>query len=254
MACVRMARLTVAEKAELWERWRQGESLSEIGRSLGRLPATVFHVVAGEGGIPPAPRRRSRLALTAYEREHISRGLATGWSVRRISRELGRSASTVSREVRRHGGRQQYRAAVADRRAWARGRRPKRCRLAIRPRLRAVVASKLAAHWSPQQISGWLTRVYPGDPEMHVSHETIYLSLFVQSRGVLKKAPLAHLRRRRTFRRSRRASTAGQGRGQIVDVVSIRQRPAAVEDRAIPGHWEGDLLSGAANSHIATLV
>ena len=254
MTCVRRARLLPREKADLWSRWQRGESLSEIGRALGRVPGTVFHIVAAHGGIPPAARHRSRLALTPGDRESISRGLATGWSLRRISRDIGRAASTVSREVRRHGGRRGYRAAAADSRAWARGRRPKRCRLAMRPALRAIVATKLAAQWSPQQIAGWLRRTFPDDPELHVSHETIYLSLFVQSRGVLKKALRAHLRRRRTFRRSKHASTAGQQRGQIIDAVSIRERPGAVEDRAVPGHWEGDLLTGAANSHIATLV
>ena len=169
-----------------------------------------------------------------------------------MGRRLGRAASTVSREVRRHGGRRGYRAAVADTRAWARSRRPKRCRLATRLALRDAVATKLAVEWSPQQIAGWLRHAYPDDPEMHVSHETIYLSLFVQSRGVLKKALVAHLRQRRTYRRPKCA--ARHPAGHIVDAVSIRERPATVEDRAVPGHWEGDLLVGARNSHVATLV
>ena len=254
MARVRRPRISATEKAEVWERWKRGESLSDIGRALDRIPGAVHHVVSAHGGIPPRPRQRSRLALSLAEREEISRGLATGCSLRQISARLSRVPSTVSREVRRHGGRTRYRAAVADARAWAQARRPKPCRLATSPSLRALVAEKLAADWSPQQIAGWLKERFSDNPLMQVSHETIYLSLFVQSRGVLKKALIAHLRRRRTMRRSKRASTAGQRRGQIIDAVSIRERPAEVDDQAVPGHWEGDLLSGGRNSHIATLV
>jgi IS30 family transposase len=244
--------LSAEQKAEVWRRWRQGESLQTIGQALGWATKCMHYVVARAGGRPPAPRRRSRLALTAREREEISRGLASGDSLRAVGRHLGRAPSTVSREVRRHGGRQTYRAAAADARAWDRSRRPKPCRLATRPALRALVAAKLALEWSPQQIAGWLRHVYPDNPDMYVSHETIYLSLFVQSRGVLKKALTAHLRQRRTYRRPKNAP-AHPG-GHIVDAVSIRERPATIEDRAIPGHWEGDLLVGAANSHVATLV
>ena len=245
-------RLTAAQKAELWRRWRQGESLNAIGRALGRIPKMVHYIVAGAGGIPPVSRQRARQALTLSEREAISRGVARGVSLRQISRELGRVPSTVSREVRRHGGRRRYRAAAADRRAWACGRRPKRCRLALHPALRDAVAAKLALEWAPQQIAGWLRQAYPTDPTMRVSHETIYLSLFVQSRGVLKKALMAHLRQRRIYRRPKVA--AAHPGGHIVDAVSIRERPATVEDRAVPGHWEGDLLVGSRNSYIATLV
>ena len=245
-------RLTAAQKTELWRRWRHGESLNAIGRALGRIAKVVRYEVARTGGIPPAARQRSRLALTLPEREAISRGLASGTSVRQISRQLRRAPSTVSREVRRHGGRRRYRAATADAAAWARGRRPKRCRLATYPALRDAVATKLALEWSPQQIAGWLRQAYPDDPTMHVSHETIYLSLFVQSRGVLKKALQAQLRQRRTIRRPRAA--APKTGGYIVGAVSIRERPATVEDRAVPGHWEGDLLVGSRNSYIATLV
>ena len=245
-------RLTAAQKTELWRRWRQGESLNAIGRALGRIAKVVRYEVARTGGIPPTARQRSRLALTLSEREAISRGLASGTSVRQISRQLCRAPSTVSREVRRHGGRRRYRAATADAAAWARGRRPKRCRLATYPTLRAAVATKLAQKWSPQQIAGWLRQAYPDDPTMHVSHETIYLSLFVQSRGVLKKALQAQLRQRRTMRRSRAA--APKTGGYIVGAVSIRERPATVEDRAVPGHWEGDLIAGARQSYVATLV
>jgi IS30 family transposase len=171
-----------------------------------------------------------------------------------MARVLGRSASTVSRELSRNGGYDRYRAALADETAWARARRPKRCKLAEHPQLRAAVAGKLRLSWSPEQIAGWLKRAHPADEAYCVSHETIYRSLFVQARGVLKKELLGHLRSRRTIRRSRRAGANGDSRGQITDLVSIRQRPAAVEDRAVPGHWEGDLLSGSKNSYIATLV
>jgi IS30 family transposase len=254
MQRVRRSRMTVSDKAAIWDRWKRGKSLSEIGRAIGRIPGAVFHVVRARGGIPPAPRCRSSQALTVGEREEISRGLATGVSFRQIGARLGRPTSTVSREVGRHGGRRWYRAAVADADAWDRALRPQLCRLAQHPSLRAQVAEKLDADWSPQQISGWLKRTHPKDPDMQVSHETIYLSLFVQSRGVLKKALIRHLRRRKTMRRSQHATTAGQTRGQIIDAVSIRERPACIEDRAIPGHWEGDLLAGKSNSHIATLV
>ncbi len=211
----------------------------------------VHYVVAGAGGIPPVPRQRAPQALTLPERETISRGLASDTSLRQIARTLGRAPSTVSREVRRHG-RRRYRAADADRQAWARGRRPKRCRLATHPALRDAVATKLTLEWAPQQIAGWLRWAYPDDPTMHVSHETIYLSLFVQSRGALKKALVAHLRQPRSYRRPK--PVAAHPAGHIVDAVSIRDRPATAEDRAVPGHWEGDLLVGARNSYVATLV
>ena len=254
MRNVRRPRVSAAEKAELWARWKRGESISDIARALGRIPGAVFQVLSTHGGMAPAPRQRSRLALSVAEREEISRAVASGASFRQISRQLQRAPSTISREVHRHGGRRRYRAGMADARAWRAARRPKRCRLAKGPALRLVVAEKLAADWSPQQIAGWLKVAYPADSAMQVSHETIYRSLFVQSRGVLKKELIAHLRRRRTMRRSQHATTAGQRRGQIVDAVSIRERPAEVEDRAIPGHWEGDLMTGARNSHVATLV
>jgi IS30 family transposase len=171
-----------------------------------------------------------------------------------MARLLGHSPSTVSREISRNGGYDRYRAAQADEKAWVRSRRPKRCKLANNPRLRQAVARKLRLHWSPEQIAGWLKRAHPEDEYYHVSHETIYRSLFVQARGVLKKELLRHLRSRRTIRRSKRAGLNGDRRGQITDLVSISERPAAVEDRAVPGHWEGDLLSGSKNSYIATLV
>jgi IS30 family transposase len=211
-------------------------------------------VLLPRGGIPPAARRRSRLALTLAEREDISRGIASDSPLREIARRLDRAASTLSREISRHGGRPAYRALDADRRAWDSALRPKKCLLAGNRKLRDIVASKLILDWSPEQISGWLETQYPDDESLRVSHETIYRSLFIQARGVLKKELLDQLRSKRRMRRSRHASASGQSRGQIVDAVSIRERPAEVEDRAVPGHWEGDLLAGAKNTYIATLV
>jgi IS30 family transposase len=245
---------TAAEKTELWERWQRGESLKAIGRAFGKPSSSIYNQVAPHGGIRPAPRRRSRLALTLSEREEISRGVAVHQSARSMARLLGRSPSTVSRELKRNGGYDGYRAAPADEQAWARSRRPKPCKLATSPWLRRAVASKLRLNWAPEQIAGWLKRANPKDECNRVSHETIYRSLFVQARGALKKELLGHLRSRRTIRRSKQAGLNGDGRGQIKDLVSIRERPAAVEDRAVPGHWEGDLLAGSENSYIATLV
>jgi len=242
-------------KKELWERWKAGESISDIARALKKPPGSIHGVLKATGGITPPQRRRPGWALTLAEREEISRGLAAGDSFfRTIAAKLGRCASTVSREVARNGGRNNYRALKADERTWERARRPKRCLLARNGLLRDVVARKLKEDWSPQQISGCLRRRYPNDEAMYVSHETIYRTLFVQARGALKKELLTHLRSSRMMRRTRCASTSGQQRGQIKDAVSIRERPPEVADRAVPGHWEGDLLSGARNTHIATLV
>lgn len=246
--------LSQEQKVELWRRWKAGETLSEIGRALGKHAASVFGVVAAKGGFAPAPRSRRPGSLSLAEREEISRGLVEGRSFTQLGRDLGRAVSTISREVARNGGCRTYRASRAEERALDRARRPKPCRLAFSPALCKLVAGRLSEQWSPQQIAGWLKARYPGDPSMNLSHETIYKSLFIQARGVLKKELLAHLRSRRIMRRGRTATTAGQTRGRIVDAVSIRDRPAEIEDRAIPGHWEGDLLSGARNSHIATLV
>jgi IS30 family transposase len=245
---------TAAEKTELWDRWQRGESLKAIGRAFGKPSSSIYFQLAPHGGIRPAARHRSRLALTLSEREEISRGVATHQSARSLAMKLGRSPSTVAREISRNGGYDRYRAAPADEAAWTRTRRPKRCKLAENPQLRRSVARKLRLNWSPEQIAGWLKHVHPGDTSQHVSHETIYRSLFVQARGVLKKELLQHLRSKRTIRRSKHASEHTDRRGQIPDLVSIRQRPAAVEDRAVPGHWEGDLLCGSKNSYIATLV
>ena len=245
---------TAAEKSELWDRWQRGESLTAIGRTFGKPSSSIHNQVAPYGGIRPAARRRSRLALTLSEREEISRGLATHQSARSMARLLGRSASTVSRELKRNGGYDDYRAAWADEQAWGRARRPKRCKLANSPWLRRAVARKLRLNWSPEQIAGWLKRVHPHAESYSVSHETIYRSLFVQARGVLKKELLGYLRSKRTIRRSQRVDPNGLKPGRIKDLVSIRARPAAIEDRAVRGHWEGDLLAGSKNSYIATLV
>ena len=246
--------LSTVQKSELWRRWKAGQSLHEIGRAFGKEHSSIRCLVARHGGIVPAVRRRSVLALTVIEREGISRGLASGASLRKIAQLLERAASTVSREVARHGGRPEYRANEADQRAWDSALRPKRCLLAIREQLQGIVASKLLLDWSPEQISGWLTTQYPSDESMRVSHETIYRSLFIQARGVLKKELVAHLRSKRRIRRSQHSRIFKDARGQIAEAISIRERPAEIEDRAVPGHWEGDLLSGSKNSHIVTLV
>jgi IS30 family transposase len=240
---------TAAESAEIWDRWRRGEGLKSIGRVFGKTSSSIFAHIRPSGGIRPFPRRRSRLALTLAEREEISRGLVHGHSLRRIACSLGRAPSTVGREIARNGGSGPYRAAASDRRAWDRARRPKRCKLAVHDQLRQAVAAKLERNWSPEQIAGWLKRTHPEDCQ--VSHETIYRSLYVQARGVLKKELLLHLRSRRSIRRSRHATQKGR---HILNAVSIRKRPASIEDRAVPGHWEGDLLCGSKNSNIVTLV
>ena len=245
---------TVGERRELWERWKRGESVSDVGRALDRAPSSIHGAIRVYGGVPPRERRRSRLVLSAAEREEISRGVAAGESARRIAVRLGRASSTIARELGRNGGRRGYRAADADQQAWERAQRPQHCKLARDRVLAGVVATKLEQDWSPQQIAGWLKLEYPEDETMRVSHETIYLTLFVQARGALKRELLVHLRRTRSIRRPRAATRGNTGQGQIVDAVSIRERPAEAEDRAVPGHWEGDLLAGAGNSHIATLV
>jgi len=240
-----------SERRELWGRWKQGQGLVEIARALSRPTPSVQNIVTRGGGIAPPVRRRSARVLQLQEREEISRGLAGGMTIRRIAKQLGRAASTVSREVRRHDGIEGYRACEADRGAWDRARRPKRCKLAQRRRLQRAVARKLARNWSPQQVSAWLERRYAGDETMRVSHETIYRKLFIQARGALKKELLGHLRSGRQMRSS---TKPGQGGGQISEAISIRERPAEARDRAVPGHWEGDLLCGGKSTQIATLV
>src|SRR5467141_518105 len=246
--------LSATQKSDIWCRWKAGQSLHEIGRAFGKPHTSIHCLLSHHGGIVPAARRRSLLVLTAAEREDISRGLASGSSLRDIAKRMERAASTVSREVARHGGRPEYRAKEADEQAWESALRPKRCLLAIHVKLQQIVASKLILDWSPEQISGWLKIQYPEDESMRVSHETIYRSLFIQARGVLKKELIGHLRSKRRIRRSQHSRVRGQSRGQIVDAISIRERPAEIEDRAVPGHWEGDLISGSKNSHMVTLV
>jgi len=245
---------TPDQRTELWERWRRGESLKSIGRAFEKTSSAIYLVLSRTGGIQPPPRKRSTRALSLTEREEISIGLAIGLSIRAIATKLNRAPSSISREVGRNGGREHYRATSAEARALDDARRPKQCKLATNSRLRRLVAKKLKLNWSPEQIAGWLKREHSHDEAIQVSHETIYRSLFVQARGVLKKGLTAHLRSRRTIRRSKHATSKGDARGQIVDAVSIRERPASVEDRAIPGHWEGDLISGSSSSYIATLV
>ena len=245
---------TAAECAELWRRYKTGESILAIGRALGRGGSAVHRVLQCTGGIAPPERRRSLRALSLAEREEVSRGIAAGETIRAIARTLHRAPSTISQEVSRHGGRERYRAARADLAAWESACRPKLCLLAKNRELQRIVAVKLMEDWAPQQIAGWLKDEYPDDPGLWVSHETIYKSLFVQARGALKKELIGHLRSKRRIRRSRHATDRGAGRGEIVDAISIRERPAEVEDRAVPGHWEGDLVEGSRGTFIATLV
>ncbi len=254
MMRARRWKLSAPQRAEMWSRWKAGESLNAIGRALGKDHVVIQLLLARHGGIAPAARRRSPITLTLAEREDISRGIASGHSLRAIAQHLQRAVSTVTREVARHGGRAQYRANEADQQAWESALRPKPCLLATHSRLQEMVASKLMQDWSPEQISGWLKQHYPSDESLRVSHETIYRSLFIQARGALKQELVRHLRWQRRIRRSRHASIHGHSQGRIVDAISIRERPAEVEDRAIPGHWEGDLLRGTRNSHVATLV
>lgn len=250
----RWSAFTDAELALVWRRWREGVRVDRIARELDRSTPAVKYLVVKRGGISPAARRRSPTALSAAEREEISRGLAAGRSMRQIAAGLERAPSTVSREIRRHGGATEYRAAAADAEAWRRAERPKLCRLAEHPRLRRIVETKLRADWSPQQIASWLMDSFPGDGTLHVSHETIYRTLYVQARGALKRELVSHLRRSPGYRRSRQAAHAPDGRGQIVDALPISARPPEAADRAVPGHWEGDLLAGDKWSNIATLV
>lgn len=245
---------TKAERRELWRRWYEGESLPSIARALDRLTGSVREFFLRFGGIEPPCRKRREGSLTLEEREEISRGLAEGLSCRAIAKEMGRAPSTISREVDRNGGRESYRASKADQRAWERAKRPKTCKIANEPKLRRLVASKLRKGWSPAQISGWLKARFTTASRLYVSHETIYRTLFVQARGALKKELIAHLRSKRVMRRAKSSSLRGKGRAQIVDAVSIRERPAEADDRAVPGHWEGDLLLGSRTHAVATLV
>ena len=245
---------TEEQKALMWDRWKKGDSLGSIARLFDRHHPSIERIIREHGGIRPPERRRSPCALTLAEREEISRGIATGCSIRSIAASLSRAPSTISREIKRNGGQRGYRASQADQAAWGRAHRPKTCKLVENRALARIVARKLQLEWSPEQIAGWLKHTYPDDERYQVSHETIYKSLFIQARGALKKALLQHLRRTRMMRRSRHHSQKTADHGRITDTVSIRERPASVEDRAVPGHWEGDLLFGGRNSQIATLV
>ena len=247
-------RYTDSQKAVIWDRWQEGESLHQIARLFDRHHSSVRGILAETGGIRPPTRRRSPRALNLAEREEVSRALVAGHSIRSIAAAQGRAPSTISREIRRNGGVERYRASHADQAAWDRAHRPKACKLALHPALAKRVADKLQQQWSPQQIAGWLMHTYPNDATCQVSHETIYRTLFIQSRGALKKELLEHLRRTRAMRRSRHHTQKTADHGRISDTISIHERPASVEDRAVPGHWEGDLLCGSGNSQIATLV
>ena len=243
-----------SQKAVMWERWKKGDSLQQIAQLFDRNHSSIQRILAETGGIRPAPRCRSRRALTLAEREEISRAVVMGRSIRSIAERLGRAPSTISREIKRNGGQAGYRANQADQSTWDRARRPKTCKLVQNRAAAQLVADKLQMLWSPQQIAGWLKRSFPDDMSYQVSHETIYRSLYIQARGALKKELLTHLRRTRAMRRSIHHTLKTGNRGRIVDAVSISERPATVEDRAVPGHWEGDLLCGSKNTQIATLV
>jgi len=245
---------TASQKALMWERWRKGESLQQIAQLFDRNHSSVSRILAETGGIRPSQRCRSKSALSLAEREEISRALVMGQSVRSIAATLSRAPSTISREIKRNGGLSGYRATQADQAAWDRAVRPKTCKLVRNRKLACVVADRLQRQWAPQQIAGWLKHTYPCDEDYHVSHETIYRSLFIQARGALNKELLQHLRRTRAMRRSRHHTQKADNHGRITDTVSISERPASVEDRAVPGHWEGDLVFGDINSQIATLV
>jgi IS30 family transposase len=242
------------QKAIMWDRWQKGDSLNEIARIFDRSHSSISGILSLTGGIRPAKRTRSHLSLTLSEREEISRGIASQESLRSIAYRLGRAPSTISREIKRNNGDHDYRATQADQAAWDRSKRPKRCKLDGNHLLIKTISSKLQLNWSPQQIAGWLKREYSTEEHNQVSHETIYRSLYVQARGVLKKELIQYLKTQRIMRRSKHSSLKGSGLGQITNTISISERPASVADRAIPGHWEGDLICGSKNSQIVTLV
>ena len=245
---------TETQKALMWDRWKKGDSLQQIAQLFDRNHSSIQGIFVESGGIRPAQRHRSRLALTLAEREVISRALVAGQSIRSIATSLGRAPSTISREIKRNGDQESYRASHADQAAWDRTRRPKICKLVGNRTLAHIVAGKLQMQWAPEQIAGWLKHTYPDDESYQVSHETIYRSLYIQARGALKKELVQHLRRTRVMRRSRHHTQKTDNHGRITDAVSISERPATVADRAVPGHWEGDLICGSGNSQIATLV
>jgi len=248
-------RYTESEIDLMWERWQQGDDLHTIARLFNcNFHTSVQRIFSSCGGIKPIKRKRSSMALSMAEREEISLGLAQKQSLRYIAKNLGRSPSTVSREVSRNGGVENYRAFKADKMAWERALRPKPCKLAGNRSLIKIIVRKLKLFWSPEQISGWLKRQYPDDERLHVSHETIYRSLFIQARGVLKKELMQYLRTQRVMRKPKKVTLKGKNLGSIPNAVSISERPASIEDRAVPGHWEGDLIEGKQGTYIATLV
>ena len=246
--------LSETTKEGIWELRAKGLSDREIGRRLGLPRGTVSNHLARMGGIRPRARRRPERCLNRAEREEISRGIARGHSARAIARALARSHTTITREIDRCGGRARYRAHAAEREAFSRSRRPRPTKLELCPELRRVVSERLEADYSPEQIAGWLRLAYPDNEQMQVSHETIYRALYVQARGTLKRELTRHLRRGRTRRYARSQSSKHQGQGKLTEMVMISERPPEVEDRAVPGHWEGDLLMGGRTSAIATLV
>jgi len=241
------------QRAVIWDRYQQGDSLHDIAKIFDRMHSSIQGLIARTGGIKPPDKTRAASQLTSQEREEISRGLSSQLSIREIAKQLNRAPSTVSREVNRNGGCTSSRANKADSAAWEYAKRPKRCKLLLNKVLARLVAMKLHRTWSPQHIAGWLMRTY-SDKDLHVSHETIYKTLYVQARGALKKELQKHLRSQRVMRRSKHATLKGKGLGKIVDAVNISERPPEVEDRAVPGHWEGDLIAGSGNTYIATLV
>lgn len=250
----RRSKYTKELRSEIWDRYKKGESLNSIARAFETQSSSIYAQLVPTGGIRPPERKRSKLSLSLAEREEISRGIVAKQSIRSIALQLGRSPSTISREISRNGGCDAYRAIEADEKAWDRAKRPKQCKLALNRSLSKIVETKLRSNWSPEQIAGWLKREFPDDENNQVSHETIYRSLFVQARGALKKELQLYLRSKRTIRRAKSSSLKGDGLGRVPNAVPISERPASVEDRAIPGHWEGDLIEGSKNSCIATLV
>lgn len=247
-------RYSAAQLTMMWDLYQKGESLTAIASLFNKSHTAAAGVIGRTGGIRPAERKRRGSSLTLEEREEISRGIAVGSSIRSIAENLGRAPSTVSREISRNGGSKKYRANKAETRAWENAKRPKACKLLLSRALSLTVARKLKKGWSPQQIAGWLKYTYPKDQARTVSHETIYKTLYIQTRGALKKELVQHLRSNRIMRRSKHSTARRNGQGRIPDAVSISERPASVEDRAIPGHWEGDLIQGSGKTFIATLV
>ncbi|HGW5834437.1 TPA: IS30 family transposase [Proteus mirabilis] len=245
---------TPEQKAIIWDRYKQGDSLHEIARMFDRYHSFIMPTIYQTGGFRPPVRKRHRLSLSLDEREEISRELAEKCSIREIAKKISRAPSTISREICRHGGLTNYRAAKADKKAWDNALRPKVCKSSQNPTLCKVIAEKMHRGWSPEQIAGWLKRNYPDAQKMNMSHETIYKALFIQTRGALKKELQQYFRSRRAVRKSRTTSLKGKGLGSIPNAVPISERPSTVADRAIPVHWEGDLIQGSKNSYIVTLV